>query len=403
MKYIVVLTDGAADYKIESLGGKTIYEKANIPNIDLFAKYGHLYKVKTVPDGYKPGSDVANLSVMGYNPADCYTGRSPLEAASIGVELTDKDMCFRANLVTLSDEENYEEKTMVDYSSGEISSSEAKELIEYLDDNLKTDKIRFFAGTSYRHIMRWETEERTFKLTPPHDISDKVVGDYLPDNEVILEIMKKSNELLPLHPVNKKRIAEGKNPATSLWVWGEGTRPALSLFTDLYGKKGSVISAVDLIKGIANCADMKVYDVEGITGTVHTNYDGKAKAAIKALSEGNDLIYIHLEGPDECGHQGDLEGKIRAVELIDEKIIAPIKSAMEKMGEDYRILVMPDHPTPISIKTHIADPVPAVIYDSTKKENSAASAFSEDEAEKFGEYIEDGYTIMKKLLEEQED
>ncbi len=399
MKYIVVLTDGAADYNIEALGNKTVYEAANIPNMDEFARYGQLYKVKTVPDGFKPGSDVANLSVMGYNPKGCYTGRSPLEAASVGVELKDSDMCFRANLVTLTGEENYEDKTMADYSAGEISSEEAKELIEYIDENLKTDEIRFFAGTSYRHIMRWTTDERKFVLTPPHDISDKMVGSYLPDNNVILDVMKKSTKLLSDHPVNKKRIEEGKNPATSLWIWGEGTRPALSLFSDLYKKKGAVISAVDLIKGIAACADMKVYDVPGITGTVHTNYDGKAKAAIEALKDGNDLIYIHLEGPDECGHQGDLKGKVRAVELIDEKIIAPIRRAMEEDNEDYRILVMPDHPTPISIKTHVSDPVPAVIYDSRKKEESEALGFSEKEAEKYGEYIEQGYLIMEKLLE----
>lgn len=398
MKYIVILTDGAADYKIEELGNKTVYEAAAIPNMDEFAKKGKLYMVKTVPEGYKPGSDVANLSVMGFSPKACYTGRSPLEAASVGVPLTDSDMCFRANLVTLSDEEEYKDKTMLDCSAGEISSEEAAELIKAVDDALKTENIRFFAGTSYRHIMRWTTDERKFSLTPPHDISDRVVGDYLPDNEVILEIMKKSEKVLKEHPVNKKRIAEGKNPATSLWIWGEGTRPALSRFYDTYGKKGAVISAVDLIKGIAACADMKVCPVSGITGTVHTNYDGKAKAAIEALLGGNDLIYVHLEGPDECGHQGDLEGKVRAVSLIDEKIIAPIKKAMEDAGEDFKFLVMPDHPTPVSIKTHIADPVPAVIFESGKDYESGAVAFSEDEAEKYGEFIENGFEIMKKLL-----
>ena len=398
MKYIVVLTDGAADYKIDELKGKTVYEEADIPNIDEFAQKGRLYMVKTVPEGYKPGSDVANLSVMGFSPKECYTGRSPLEAASVGVPLTDNDMCFRANLVTLSDEENYEDKTMLDYSSGEISSSEAAELIKAVDDELKTDNIRFFAGTSYRHIMRWTTDERKFNLTPPHDISDRVVGDYLPDNSIILDIMKKSEKVLKDHPVNKKRIAEGKNPATYLWIWGEGTRPALSAFFETYGKKGAVISAVDLIKGIAACADMSVYDVPGITGTVHTNYDGKAEAAIRALKEGNDLVYIYLEGPDECGHQGDLKGKVRAVSLIDEKIIAPVRRAMEEMGEEYKFLVMPDHPTPVSIKTHVADPVPAVIYESGKNYNSGAKVFSEDEALKYGEKIENGFEIMGKLL-----
>ncbi len=398
MKYIVVLTDGAADYKIPELGGKTVYETADIPNMDEFAKKGKLFMVKTVPEGYKPGSDVANLSVMGFSPKECYTGRSPLEAASVGVPLTDSDMCFRANLVTLSDEEDYKDKTMLDYSAGEISSEEAALLIGAVDDALKTENIRFFAGTSYRHIMRWTTDERKFNLTPPHDISDRVVGDYLPDNDVILDIMKKSEKVLKDHPVNKKRIAEGKNPATSLWIWGEGTRPALTEFCKTYGKKGAVISAVDLIKGIAACADMTVYPVPGITGTVHTNYDGKAEAAIRSLKEGNDLVYIHLEGPDECGHQGDLEGKIRAVSLIDEKIIAPVRHALEEAGEDFKFLVMPDHPTPVSIKTHISDPVPAVIYQSGKDYNSGACAFSEDEALKWGERVEDGFEIMSKLL-----
>lgn len=398
MKYVIILTDGAADEKIEALGYKTCYEAANIPNMDEFAKKGELYMVKTVPDGLKPGSDVANLSVMGYNSYECYTGRSPLEAASVGVNLEPTDMCFRANLVTLSDEENYEDKTMKDYSAGEISTEEAKELIEYIEANLSDDEFNFFPGVSYRHIMRRHNDSRKYTLIPPHDILDRPIREYLPSDDAILEIMKKSEKLLKEHPINKKRVAEGKNPATSLWIWGEGTKPALPKFIDLYGKKAGVISAVDLIKGIANCAEMKSYDVEGATGTVHTNYDGKAETAINALLGEVDLIYVHLEGPDECGHQGDLEGKVRAIELIDEKIITPIRKALEDNNLPYKFLVMPDHPTPISIRTHVATKIPAVIYESGKDTNSKAIAFSEDEATKYGKEVNDGYKIMSLFL-----
>ncbi|MDP4133442.1 MAG: cofactor-independent phosphoglycerate mutase [Bacillota bacterium] len=397
MKYVVVLTDGAADYPIKALGDKTPYEVASTPYLDEFARKGQLYLVKTVPDDLKPGSDVANLSVLGYNPHSCYTGRSPLEAASVGVALTDDDMCFRANLVTLSPEEPYEEKTMVDYSSGEITSEEAKELITALDKSLSTDKISFFPGVSYRHIMRWRTDETSFNLTPPHDISDKVITEYLPDNPTILKIMKKSNEILINHPVNLKRIKEGKNPATSLWIWGEGKKPDLPKFKDLYGVSGSVISAVDLVKGIAKLAGLNSIDVEGATGTVHTNYKGKADAAINALYN-SDFVYIHLEGPDECGHQGDLPGKISAIEQIDAKIIAPIKKALEDSGYDYKFMVMPDHPTPISIKTHARDKVPCVIYDSRKCIESKAESFSEEQAEKYGNEFIEGYKIMEEFL-----
>ncbi len=394
MKYIIILTDGAADRKIDALSGKTVYEAARIPNMDEFARFGKLYRVKTVPDGLKPGSDVANLSVMGYNTKECYTGRSPLEAASVGVELLPNDMCFRANLVTLTEEENYEDRTMKDYSAGEISTDEAKVIIEYLAKHLSTDEIDLFSGVSYRHIMRYHNGIKKYTLTPPHDISDRKIKDYLPSDEKILDIMKKSSELLKDHPVNLKRIKEGKNPATSLWIWGEGTKPALSNFAELYGKKAAVISAVDLIKGIAACADMKSCHVEGITGTVETNYEGKANAAIEVLKEGYDLVYIHLEGPDECGHQGDLDGKIRALELIDEKVIAPVKDAMEKENIDYKFMVMPDHPTPISIKTHSSEPVPCVIYERGKNDKGKADCFSEAECEKYGVYIENGYEIM---------
>ncbi len=400
MKYIIVLTDGAADYPDAAFDGGTAYEKAVTPQMDEFASHGKLYLVKTVPDGMKPGSDVANLAVMGYNPKKCYTGRSPLEAASVGVALSDEDMCFRANLVTLSGDEPYEKKTMVDYSAGEISSAEAAVLIAYLEEHLSKEDMHFFAGTSYRHIMRWHTNKRSFCLTPPHDISDKPIAKYLPDDARILEVMKRSSELLSGHPINQKRVSEGKNPATSLWVWGEGTRPALSDFYRIYGKKAAVISAVDLIKGIAFCTGMTVCDVPGITGTVNTNYEGKANAAVQALLSGSDLVYIHLEGPDECGHQGDPAGKVRAISQIDANIIAPIRCAMEKEKLAYKFMIMPDHPTPVSIKTHVADPVPCVIYESGKDEKSGAKGFSEAEARRVGETVADGYTMMQRFLEE---
>ena len=283
MKYVIVLTDGCADLPIESLGGLTPLEKSITPNMDDFAENGRLFLVKTVPESLKPGSDVANLSVMGYDPLKCYTGRSPLEAASIGVKLTDSQTAFRANLVTLSDEENYEDKTMLDYSAGEISTTESRELMEYLEKNLGGGDIHFYPGVSYRHLFVWNNAPKSFTLTPPHDISDRKIKDYLPSDPRILELMKESEKLLRDHSVNKKRVAEGKNPATSMWIWGEGTRPSLESFSDVYGKKAAVVSAVDLIKGIAILAGMQSIDVEGVTGNIDTNFDGKAKAAADAF------------------------------------------------------------------------------------------------------------------------
>ena len=399
MKYVIVLTDGCADLPIDSLGNMTPLEKSNTPNMDYFASNGSLYLVKTVPDSLKPGSDVANLSVMGYNPLLCYTGRSPLEAASIGVKLEDNQTAFRANLVTLSDEEDYSEKTMLDYSSGEITTEESRALMAEIEKELGGGDIHFYGGVSYRHLFVWEDAPESFTLTPPHDISDRKIKDYLPSDERILDLMKKSEKILKDHPINKKRIAEGKNPATSMWIWGEGTRPSLDSFYDLYGKKGAVVSAVDLIKGIAILAGMNSIDVEGATGNIHTNFDGKAKKAADALlQEGADLVYVHLEAPDECGHQGDAEGKTRSLELIDEKVIGYIKKRLDEAGEDYAFLVMPDHPTPISTKTHSREAVPCVMY---KKGDAANTGrrFIEKDAENYGEVISEGYKIMKLFLE----
>ncbi len=390
-----------ADYPVDFFDGKTILEVAKKPTIDYMCAHGELGMVKTVQDGMKPGSDVANLSVMGYDTRECYSGRSPLEAASIGVEMKDDDVTFRTNLVTLSDEENYEDKTMLDYSAGEITTEEANELINAVAEELNTDKIKFYAGISYRHLCVWNGGSTNVDMTPPHDISDKKIADHLPKGDgadVFLEMMKKSEKILKEHPVNKARAAAGKNPATSIWPWGEGTKPQLENFEEKFGLKGSVISAVDLIKGIAKCAGMNSIDVEGATGNCETNWDGKAQAALDAILDGSDFVYLHMEAPDEMGHQGAPEKKKFAVETIDAKVVKFLKDELEKRGIDYKMLIMPDHPTPISLKTHVSDPVPYVIYDSTKELDTGLS-YTEENGKKTSLYIEKGYTLMNHFLD----
>lgn len=401
MKYIVVLGDGMADYDVAEFSGKTILDVANKPNMDYMASHGELGLVKTVADGMKPGSDVANLSVMGYDTKKSYSGRSPLEAASIGVTLKDTDVTFRTNLVTLSDEENYEDKTMIDYSAGEITTAEAKELIEAVNNELHTDIHTFFAGISYRHLLVWDKGSTNVSLTPPHDISGRKITDYLPKGDgadILLEMMKKSVKILKEHPVNKKRIAEGKKPATSIWPWGEGTKPQLEDFYEKFGKRASVISAVDLIKGIAILAGMNSIDVAGANGNHDTNYKGKADAAFKALTEDNsDFVYLHLEGPDECGHRGEADNKKYAVEMIDEKVIGYLKEKLENAGIEYKMMILPDHPTPIKLKTHVSDPVPYIIYNS-RKEVENKREYNEKSAAATGVYVAEGYTLMEKFL-----
>lgn len=400
MKYVTFLCDGMADYPCEKLNGKTPLSQANKPNMDALCSAGKLGLVKTVDDALPPGSDVANLSVMGYDPMRYYTGRSPLEALSIGVSLSDADVTFRANLVTLSDDPVYENKTMLDYSSGEITTPEAHKLIDYLKEHIKVPGISFYGGTSYRHLMVWNGGSTDIKLTPPHDISDRVVTEYMPKGEgdsIILDIMKQSYELLKDHPVNKARISRGLNPANSLWIWGEGTKPQLSLFTEKYGISGTMISAVDLLKGIGTGAGMDIIEVEGATGTIETNFDGKASAAIDAFKNGTDFVYIHMEAPDECGHHGDLEGKIESLELIDKKVIGPVVSYLRSTGEDFRVLITPDHPTPIKLKTHVHDAVPFVIYDS-RVDINAGLLYNEENAKSTGHYVEPGYKLMEMLL-----
>ena len=366
MKYILVLCDGMADFKIDALGGKTPLEAAKKPNIDFMAKTAMQGFVKTVPDGMKPGSDVANLSALGYDAKACYTGRSPLEALSLGIDLQPTDVALRCNLVTLSDDEPYEAKTMIDYSSGEITTAESELLMKSVAQSLNDNTFEFYPGVSYRHCLVCHNGRTDSDLTPPHDITGKKIADYLPKGynaDVYLSLMKKSAEILKSHPVNLERKKQGKRTADSIWLWGQGTKPRLQSFYERYGIKGAMISAVDLLKGIAVGSGMQSIDVEGATGTIDTNFDGKAKAALDALKN-NDFCFIHLEAPDECGHQKDAKGKTRSIELIDEKIIGAIIKGMK--DSEFKMLVMPDHFTPIATGTHDATPVPFLMYSSSK-------------------------------------
>lgn len=398
MKYVVLLCDGMADLPREDIKG-TPMSVANKPNMDKLAKVSRVGLVKTVADNLKPGSDVANLSVLGYDPAIYYSGRSPLEAGSIGIDMKPTDVSFRTNLVTLSDEENYEDKTMVDYCADDISSEEAAELIKFIDEKLGTEEFRFYNGVSYRHCLIWDHGTTDIgKLTPPHDITGKPIKDHLGANEKgmpLIEMMKKSYALLSDHPVNKKRIERGLRPANSIWFWGEGVRKELTPFKEKYGLSGAMISAVDLLKGIGKFTEMEVINVPGATGYIDTNFDGKAKAAVKALRDGNDLVYIHVEAPDECGHRFEVANKVKSIELIDEKILGYILKEFE--GEDIKILICPDHPTPLELKTHTNAPVPFMIYDSTNKVKGV-DCFSEEEAKNTGDYVAVGHTLMSEFL-----
>lgn len=402
MKYAVVLCDGMADYPVEALQGKTPMAAAEKPCMNELAEKSEVGLVKTVADGLKPGSDVANLSVMGYDPAVYYTGRSPLEAASIGISLKDDDVTLRCNLVTLSDEEKYEEKTMVDYCADDISTEEAAQLVHYLQLMLGNNEFKFYSGVSYRHCLVWaKGDPHPGVLTPPHDISGKKIKEYTPQGEnaqKLFTLMVKSHELLRNHPVNVKRIQNGKRPANSIWLWGEGQKPKLDSFEDKFGLRGSVVSAVDLLKGIGICAKMRTCDVPGATGYIDTNFDGKLEAAVQELKAGQDFVYIHIEAPDECGHRGEVENKVKSIELIDRHILAPLVEEMKKLG-DYSLLVLPDHPTPLSIRTHISDPVPYLLYRSSQERESGVVLFDEENAAKTGVFIEKGHTLMNRFLQ----
>ena len=398
MKYVVVLGDGMADEPIEALGNVTPLEYANTPFLDELAKKSQVGLAHTIPEGMSPGSDTANLAVLGYYPKKYYTGRSPLEALSIGVDMKTTDIALRANIVTVSDDDlPYEEKTIIDHSSSEISTEDAAVLIEAVKEAFENDVYKFYVGTSYRHLTIWDKGE-VVELTPPHDVLGQTIGQHLPKDDMLREMMKKSYDILNNHPINVQRAKDGLNKANSLWFWGAGTRPALDSFEEVRGLKGVMISAVDLLKGIAVGASMTNIEVEGANGGLHTNYTGKAMAAVKALTEdGYDFAYIHVEAPDEMGHQGSVENKVKAIENLDEKVIKVVAQELKNAGVDFRMLVTPDHPTPIRCRTHTSDAVPYLIYDSTDEKDNSFS-YTEKDAKESGNYLEDGYKLIERLL-----
>lgn len=400
MKYLIVLCDGMADEPLEALNGRTPLEAADTANMDLLAPKSEIGMVWTVPKGMAPGSDTANLSVIGYDPKEYYTGRSPLEALSIGVDMAPDDVSFRCNIVTLSeDEENYEDRTILDHSSGEISTEDAAVLVEALKEGLEREGYTFYVGTSYRHLLI-QKHGKVVELTAPHDILTKKIGEYLPSDPVLREMMEKSYDILVNHPINVERREKGLNPANSAWFWGAGTRPMLTSFEEKNHKKGVMISAVDLLKGIAVGAGMHNIIVEGANGGLNTNYSGKAQAAVDALlKDGYDFAYIHIEAPDEMGHQGNMENKIKAIENIDRLIIGPVAKKLEAAGEPFRMMVLPDHPTPICVRTHTGNPVPYLIYDS-RKDEKGMPVYNEKTGAQSGKVEEVGHRMISRLFEE---
>ncbi len=401
MKYVVLLCDGMADTPCPALNGQTPMEAAHKPNMDALAAKAEVGRVRTVPDGLAPGSDVANLAVMGYDTRECYTGRSPLEAANIGVELADDDVAFRCNLVTLSDEEDYTGKTILDYCAGDIHTADADPIIRTIQEQLGGGDFDFYTGTAYRHCMVWHGGKTELgKITPPHDITGKKIAGYLPshpDAAPILDLMRRSVDILRDHPVNRQRIEKGLPPANAIWLWGQGKRPQLQNFLERFGLKGSVVSAVDLLKGIGRLAGMHVCEVPGTTGYIDTNYTGKMQAALQELKDGQDYVYIHVEAPDECGHRGEVQNKVKAIEDIDRLILGPLLKELPALG-DYTLMVLPDHPTPLDIRTHVATPVPYLLYRSNAEQDSGVSIFSENTAAQTGIYVDPGYTLIRRAL-----
>ena len=417
MKYIVVLGDGMSDYPIPELGNKTPLQAARKPGMDFIADHGVVGLARTIPDGVSAASDTANMSVLGFNPAAYYTGRSPIEAVSMGISLKDEDIAYRCNLVTLSGEEAYEDKIMLDYSSDEITSAEAAELIKTVNGrflgelseipgNEKAKNIKFYPGISYRHCMVWRGAGAGAGCTPPHDILTRGIGKYLPvdadgsgDARILNLLMRESYECLATHEVNLDRIKRGINPANSLWLWGQGKRLSLPSFSRKYGITGAVVAAVDLIKGIGISAGLRSIDVDGATGTLNTNYRGKADAALAALKDGCDFVYVHVEAPDECGHRYEIDNKVKSIEYIDEHIVSVMLDELERRGEDFSILVLPDHPTPLSTRTHADDPVPFALYTSSeRRKKTTGYKYDESDAARSGVYIDQGHTLMDKFL-----
>ena len=400
MKYLVLIPDGMADEKTPALNNKTPMEAADKPNMDALAKKSVVGTVSNVPNGMVPESDTANMAILSFDPKVYSKGRSPLEAVSMGIEMKPDEVAYRCNVVTLSDEGEYDEKIMLDHSADEITTAEADELIKTLDEKLGTDFRKFYTGVSYRHCIIWKDGCDTYNFMRPHDILGQCIKDYLPqgeDGKVFYDLMRASWDILNHHPVNEARRARGLRPANSIWLWSPGKKPALPSFKDKWGLDAAVISAVDLIKGIGLCAGMNSIDVEGATGNVHTNYDGKARAAINAFRDGAEYVYIHVEGPDECGHRAEVDNKVLSIELIDKKILAPVHEYLKGCGEDYKIMILPDHPTPTRLRTHTIDPVPFMIY-SSKGDKVGVDIFSEESAAGTGLYVEHGYTLMDLLM-----
>lgn len=400
MKYVVILGDGMADDPVEALGGQTPLAYASTPAIDALAAQGEVGLVRTIPEGMKPGSDTANLSVLGYDPKQYYTGRSPLEALSIGVDMEEKDVALRCNLVTLTEEDvPYEQQRILDHSSSEISTEDAKILLDAVTKEMADEMYQFYAGTSYRHCLIWKNG-KVIDLTPPHDVLEQQITPYLPKDKRLLQMQERSYEILKEHPLNKERRAKGLNPANSFWFWGAGTKPALSSFEEAHGKKGAMISAVDLLKGIAVGAGMDNIVVEGANGGLDTNYEGKAQAAVKALAEdGYDFVYIHVEAPDEMGHQGSAERKVKSIEYLDQRVIRLVEEGLTQAGLDHRMLIMPDHPTPVHLRTHTDSPVPYLLYDSTAPQ-AGQWRYQEDEAEESKNVVSCGWDMMERLFQE---
>ncbi len=401
MKYLVLIPDGMADEKVAALGNKTPMEAASKPCMDMLAEKSLVGTVSNVPAGMVPESDTANMAILSFDPKVYSKGRSPLEAVSMGLSMTAGQVAYRCNVVTLSEEGDYDDKIMLDHSADEITTAEADELIKALEKELGNEYRHFYTGVSYRHCILWEGGCDTYNFMRPHDILGQPIKEHLPHGEegrVFYDLMRKSYDILNHHPVNEARRARGLRPANSAWLWSPGKKPALPSFKEKWGLEGTVISAVDLIKGIGLCAGMRSVDVEGATGNVHTNYNGKAQAAIEAFKEGADYVYIHVEGPDECGHRAETENKVLSVELIDQKILAPVYAYLQSSGEDFKIMILPDHPTPIRLRTHTIDPVPFMIY-SSKEDRAGVAVFSEENAAATGLYEPHGYRLMERFIE----
>ena len=403
MKYLILIPDGMADYPIEELGNLTPMQKAKKPMMDMLAANSPVGKVSNVPEGMVPESDTANMAILSFDPKVYSKGRSPLEAVSMGIEMQPDETAYRCNVVTLTeDQDNYEDRIIVDHSADEITTEEADLLIKSLEEHMGNEMRKFYTGVSYRHCLIWKNSDDKYNFMLPHDILGKRIGEYLPKAEdggaEFLELMKKSYDILKDHPLNIARKQRGLKPANSAWLWSPGKKPQLPSFKQKWGLDAAVISAVDLINGSGLCAEMQSIDVEGVTGNVHTNYTGKANAAIEAFKNGKELVYVHVEGPDECGHRAEIENKVKSIELIDQKILAPVYEYLKNCGEAFKIMVLPDHPTPICKRTHTMDAVPFFIY-SSEKEQSGCSTFDEFSTADMNYYIPDGYTLMDILTE----